>query len=193
MLRLSCYGVFVSALCALQAGCCCRCGVPFFAAPPRPQIVFNVDPPAIQAPPPDNPFQPPNNPPPNNPFATKQYVYKQTTGQLMLNNEIIGAGYSGKGQGRNNPATENQKNVGPIPAGSYKIMGKRVDGQTGATIVDTLPSGHNAAGRWPGTERFAIRGDTNPPGMGPAGDIVVPRQVLDKIDPNGFPDLKVIQ
>jgi hypothetical protein len=192
MLRSLSIGFTALAFCALQSGCCC-CRLPVFAPAP-PQFVINVpnDPPVVNPP----VFNPPqNNPPGFNPQPFKgprEYVYKQTTGQLMLDNQVIGTGYSGKGQGRNNPGMQNQKNVGPIPAGEWKIMGKRVDDRTGELIVDTLPSGHNAAGRFPGTELFKIHGETNPPGMSPAGDIVMPREALDKIDPNGFPTLKVV-
>jgi hypothetical protein len=42
------------------------------------------------------------------------WCYSQQTGQLLLNGKVIGAGYSGKGVGKNNPKMEQTKNVGPL-------------------------------------------------------------------------------
>lgn len=49
------------------------------------------------------------------------WVYQQATGQLFLNTIYIGTGYCGHGSGLNNPAAQNQQNVGPIPTGNYTI------------------------------------------------------------------------
>jgi hypothetical protein len=42
-------------------------------------------------------------------------------GELLHNNVMLGTGYSGHGDGLNNPEMEAIHNVGPIPAGFYKI------------------------------------------------------------------------
>jgi hypothetical protein len=198
-------------MCAVQSGCCCRCGLPFFMAPPPPQFVVNIpDPPIINPPPVINPpvinppivnpppvFKPPiANPPPNNPdnpFNTKEYVYKQSTGQLTQNKQLLGMGYSGKGQARNNFAMQGQRNLGPIPVGSYAITGKKND-EKGEPIVELLPQApNNAQGRFP-FETFRISAETNPPGNAPAGDIVMPRDARQRIETGfPFPVLKVVQ
>ncbi|HTI83169.1 MAG TPA: tlde1 domain-containing protein [Acetobacteraceae bacterium] len=49
------------------------------------------------------------------------WVYQQATGHLFLNTIFIGTGYCGHGSGLNNPAAQDQQNVGPIPTGSYAI------------------------------------------------------------------------
>jgi hypothetical protein len=49
------------------------------------------------------------------------FVYKQASGNLFLNTIFIGAGYCGHGSGLNNPAAQDQQNVGPIPTGTYTI------------------------------------------------------------------------
>lgn len=54
------------------------------------------------------------------------YTYKQKTGEILQNGSPIGIGYSGKAEGRNNPDKERMPNVGPLPAGHYKI-GKAFD------------------------------------------------------------------
>ena len=49
------------------------------------------------------------------------WVYQQATGHLFLNTIFIGTGYCGHGSGLNNPAAQDQQNIGPIPTGSYAI------------------------------------------------------------------------
>jgi hypothetical protein len=49
------------------------------------------------------------------------WLYEQSSGNLSLNTIFIGIGYSGHGSGLNNPAAQNQPNIGPIPAGTYTI------------------------------------------------------------------------
>jgi hypothetical protein len=49
------------------------------------------------------------------------WVYEQSTGNISLGTIFIGTGYSGNGAGLNNPAAQDQPNVGPIPQGAYTI------------------------------------------------------------------------
>lgn len=50
------------------------------------------------------------------------WVYVQSTGELFRpDRSLCGVGYAGTGDGRNNPAMEKVKNVGPIPYGLYRI------------------------------------------------------------------------
>ena len=151
MLRLITTSCLAVAFCTLQSGCCC-CRLPFAIRGGGP-IVFNPPPIVVNQPPPDNnPVQDQNPFNKDNLFnkdkfvipGAKTYVYSQSTGQFKLDNDVIGIGYSGKGAGRNNPAMQTQKNLGPIPAGDHKIMGKRVDPKTGEPVFDTLPSFQNA-------------------------------------------------
>jgi hypothetical protein len=202
MFRIASIVVAAVAFCTLQSGCCC-CQMPaqmlrFGAANAinnQPPIV--IQPPPVVVNPPDIQFkdmQPPKDfgKDLGNPFQKKEYVYSQTTGQLKLGNEVIGTGYSGRGAAKNNPGMQNQPKTGPIPAGPFTIMTRRNDPQTGEPIIETLPTApSNARGRFPG-ESFRIRCESNPPGMGDAGDIVLPRAAIDKIDINGFPNLKVV-
>ena len=44
--------------------------------------------------------------------------YNQLTGELTTNSGVvIGKGYAGHGEGKNNPAMESVKMVGPLPKG----------------------------------------------------------------------------
>jgi hypothetical protein len=57
--------------------------------------------------------------------SEKELVYVQKTGKLTLDGKEVSTGYSGKGDGKNNPAKEKEKNIGPIPAGLWKIGNAR--------------------------------------------------------------------
>ena len=86
--------------------------------------------------------------------ASKAFVYHQSTGRLTLNGKEVGSGYSGKGEGKNNPEKEKVRNVGPVPGGVYKI-GKPREWKGMPNVFDLTPDGHDAHGR----SQFLIHGD----------------------------------
>jgi hypothetical protein len=49
------------------------------------------------------------------------WTYQQSTGQLRKDGALVGTGYSGHGDGVNNPAAQNEQRIGPIPQGVYRI------------------------------------------------------------------------
>lgn len=51
------------------------------------------------------------------------WQYEQRTGKLTYNGDVVGIGYSGNGDGLNNPAMESTPFVGPIPQGWWRIEG----------------------------------------------------------------------
>lgn len=51
------------------------------------------------------------------------WKYCQKTGFLPHNGILVVVGYSGNGEGFNNPALEHVADVGPLPCGRYKIVG----------------------------------------------------------------------
>lgn len=68
--------------------------------------------------PPQKPKYPPPPPAPKEPHLT----YSQSNGSLLdAQGELAGRGYSGKGEAKNRPEREGEKNVGPIPRGNYKV------------------------------------------------------------------------
>jgi hypothetical protein len=86
------------------------------------------------------------------------WTYSQSTGHLTHNGESVGTGYSGHGAGRNNPAEENVKNVGPIPKGEYTIGPAYTDPVRGPIVMRLTPSGgQNMFGR----DGFLIHGDNS--------------------------------
>lgn len=50
-----------------------------------------------------------------------QWMFSQTSGEISREGVHLEFGYSGHGQGKNNPASEAVHNVGPIPKGRYKF------------------------------------------------------------------------
>ena len=49
------------------------------------------------------------------------FTYRQSTGCLSRDGVFIAFGHAGQGEGRNNPAAQDQHNIGPLPRGRYKI------------------------------------------------------------------------
>ena len=49
------------------------------------------------------------------------WTYSQSSGKLLLNETLIATGYSGHEEGLNNPALQNEPQIGPIPRGAYTI------------------------------------------------------------------------
>ena len=75
------------------------------------------------------------------PAADKEFVYSQKTGKLTLDGKEVGKGYSGHGDGKNNPEKEKMKNVGPIPAGVWTIGKAFKHDSKGLTVMRFTPSG----------------------------------------------------
>lgn len=49
------------------------------------------------------------------------WSYSQSTGELCHDGLLIGTGYSGRDDGKNNPSKQDAEGIGPIPRGRYKI------------------------------------------------------------------------
>ena len=84
------------------------------------------------------------------------WTYRQSDGELLHDGEFIGTGYSGAGDGSNNPAQEAVQNAGPIPRGLYTIAPARFSERLGPIVMNLDPN--------PGTEvfgrdAFRIHGD----------------------------------
>jgi hypothetical protein len=193
MVRIVSLILFAAAACASASGCCPCCrGFVRLPAPIVVQPPVQPPPVVIQPPPPNQDMNNPFKEKVVGPPADKEYVYNQRTGQLLLNNQVIGAGYSGKGAAKNNPAMQNTPKVGPIPAGEYRIAFRRNDFKTNEPIIDLHPLGINVPGRIPG-EFFNIHADSNPPGNAGESGIVMPRNVREMIEIGAFTKLKVVQ
>jgi hypothetical protein len=118
------------------------------------------------------------------------WEYNQQTGNLTRNSQQVGVGYSGRGNGWNNPLMEAVQGVGPIPRGRYRIGSQHVHPGKGPVTMALSPVGHNAHGR----THFLIHGDSiQHPGDASEGCVVLPRPVREAIAASGDTDLQVVQ
>ncbi|MCU1301982.1 MAG: hypothetical protein JWQ87_2266 [Candidatus Sulfotelmatobacter sp.] len=120
------------------------------------------------------------------------WTYNQLSGELRKDGVLLGIGYSGHGQGKNNPALEQDVDVGPIPAGSWTICGPPYDTTTHGPYVlrlepDRLTPLYGRAG-------FLIHGDSlEHPGQGSEGCIAIsPRDKRSAVYQSGDTKLLVI-
>lgn len=81
--------------------------------------------------------------------------YTVTTGAIEHDGEHMGAGYSGRAEGLNNPDMESTHAVGPIPRGEWKLGPWHDHVHLGPCVSQLTPVGHDAHGR---TE-FFVHGD----------------------------------
>lgn len=84
------------------------------------------------------------------------WTYHQITGELLHNGEFQGTGYSGTGNGRNNPNAQSEQNIGPIPQGIYQIGPAYDHPQLGPRVMNLdAEQDTNTFGR----DLFRIHGD----------------------------------
>jgi len=75
------------------------------------------------------------------------FTFRTTDGEFRFKDRFEGNGYSGTGEGRNNPTLEWKPNVGPIPRGLYRIGDPITDAHMGPLAFPLVPIDHSACGR----------------------------------------------
>jgi hypothetical protein len=78
------------------------------------------------------------------------WQYDQATGCLSHDGRPVGTGYSGHGEGVNNPAMQDVRSVGPIPRGQWSIGPARLQPILGPVAMPLAPE--------EGTETFGRTG-----------------------------------
>jgi len=88
--------------------------------------------------------------------SAKMYQYFQSSGRLERDRVLLLVGYAGHGPGLNDPAFQNQHDIGPLPQGRYTMTALIDSPHTGlATIIlDPDPANHMF-----GRSGFRIHGD----------------------------------
>lgn len=86
------------------------------------------------------------------------FVYSQSAGMLTRDGEFVGRGYSGNGQGLDNPAMQNVHGVGPLPQGKYTISMPHQDHLVGPVALSLTP---DPANEMFGRGDFLIHGDNS--------------------------------
>jgi hypothetical protein len=119
------------------------------------------------------------------------WTYSQTTGELQQDREHVATGYSGAGEGKNNPAMQNVANVGPIPRGNWTIIGPPTDTRDHGPCVLRLEPAAETDTR--GRSGFLIHGDSKAqPGTASHGCIILPRAVREQVWQSGDRALEVL-
>lgn len=105
-------------------------------------------------------------------------TYSQSTG-LFTGAGTSVTGYSGHGDGLNNPAMQNAHDTGPLPQGGYTIQPPHADHKVGPVAMRLVPSPSNEMF---GRGDFLIHGDTAAQNHTAShGCIILPHDVRVKI------------
>jgi RHS repeat-associated protein len=127
-----------------------------------------------------------------------QWIYSQSTGNLDYINRQTGertnvsTGYSGNGQGLNNPDMQQVPYVGPIPRGTWEIGPQYNNSRTGPATMKLIPiEGTETFGR----DRFRIHGDKkySQDQSASEGCLIFPRNVRDRINNSRDKELRVVR
>lgn len=119
------------------------------------------------------------------------WFYSQKTGILRHNDTIESCGYSGKGEGKNNPAAQFKHNFGPIPRGEYQIGSPHDTMEHGPCVLQLLPSMDN---KMFGRSGFLIHGDSlSAPGMASEGCVILNKATREAIVNSGDNVLEVTE
>jgi Protein of unknown function (DUF2778) len=117
------------------------------------------------------------------------WQFVQQTGELLHDGEHVAFGYSGRDEGKNNPALEAEHNVGPIPHGVWTIEGPPFDSpEHGPFCMRLIPSPDvDTYGRI----GFLMHGDSiEHPGCASMGCMILARRVRELVWNSG--DLGVL-
>lgn len=119
------------------------------------------------------------------------WIYEQATGRLLSETgEVVGIGYSGFGNGKNNPLAQAMQQIGPLPCGLYTIESPR-DTQAHGPFV--LPLTPDPANEMFGRDGFLMHGDSmHAPGTASLGCVIQSRDVREKVWASGDRQLKVV-
>ena len=86
------------------------------------------------------------------------WTYRVTTGELFHDDELTGIGYSGHGDGFDNPILQDVPNEGPIPQGNWTIGKPYTHIRLGPLTMNLTPNkGTNTLGRG----AFRMHGDNS--------------------------------
>src|SRR5579864_6316798 len=110
------------------------------------------------------------------------WIYKQSSGELSRDGLGVGGGYAGFEAGKNNPAMQDQENVGPLPQGRYSIGAPQCVHSPGPHGPFILPLTPDPANQMFGRSGFLIHGDSIvSPGLASHGCIIMGRIIREQI------------
>jgi len=128
---------------------------------------------------------------PENDLNSQAWTYIQETGELQQDGKPIANGYSGAGQGKNNPELQDVHNIGPIPQGDWRISGPPVNtAEHGPYVLRLTPVPETETF---GRSGFLIHGDSKTaPGTASEGCVILPRAVREEVWQSGDRELTVV-
>ena len=120
------------------------------------------------------------------------WQYQQSTGELTHNTIHIANGYSGaEPDGKNKPEAQTIHDVGPIPQGTWLIIGPPINTPAHGPFVLHLQAGPNTETF--GRDGFLMHGDSvEHPGQASEGCIIMPRDVREQVWNSKDPSLTVV-
>ncbi len=117
------------------------------------------------------------------------WTYVQKTGQLLAEGGIlVGTGYAGTGEGRDNHAMQAVHDVGPLPCGEYTIGAGYTHPKLGPVTMNLTPDPSNEMF---GRDVFRIHGD-NPEHDASEGCIVQGPSVRQRVNTSTDKRLRVV-
>jgi hypothetical protein len=118
------------------------------------------------------------------------WTYDQLSGALGRDGQHVATGYSGFGEGKNNPDKEQVHDVGPIPKGVYGIGPPHDTDTHGPHVMPLTPEpGTHTFGR----DGFLIHGDSvHAPGTASLGCIILGPTIRNQISASGDQQIEVI-
>src|SRR5437879_1799478 len=119
------------------------------------------------------------------------WTYELISGRLYAKDgNLIGVGYSGSGEHKNDTQSQSLQDHGPIPVGSYLITNPRDTITHGPYVLPLNPAPNNLM--W-GRSGFLIHGDSKlSPGTASEGCIVMSRDVRELVWNSGDHELDVV-
>ena len=128
---------------------------------------------------------------PTNDLQGQAWTYSQKTGDLEQDGSHVATGYSGAGEGKNNPVLQSVRNVGPIPAGDWTIAGPPINIEDhGPYVLRLTPSADTDTF---GRSGFLMHGDSKEhPGCASEGCVILPRPIREQVWESGDRDLQVV-
>lgn len=107
------------------------------------------------------------------------WTYHQRTGELWRNGRKVATGYSGHGDGLNNPDMQHVRAVGPLPRGKWHIDGVYNSAKVGpfALVLEPM-EGTETFGR----SAFRVHGDNSKGDKSASnGCLIFPRAIRDQM------------
>lgn len=119
------------------------------------------------------------------------WTYEITTGKIFNDQgELIGLGYSGAPDHKNDATAQSLRDQGPIPEGSYRIMPPQDTMTHGPYVLPLEPDSRNLM--W-GRSGFLIHGDSIvSPGTASEGCIIQSKNVREQVWGSGDRTLDVV-